>query len=124
MRVEYSNIKNRKKTDVDGFSHLCVIFAFYMIAVLFWIIHTVLLFYVYILGTVIYQMYFAEGFVDSINSFFNISVFVLIANNSWWLVSKRYFFAIYLDILSDRQYISIPYKLILTNSVFFQYYDL
>nr|AOE48041.1 putative odorant receptor OR36 [Athetis lepigone] len=55
----------------------------------FWIVHTILFFYVYILGTVVYQMYFAEDFVDSINSFFNISVFVLIANDSCWLIYKR-----------------------------------
>ncbi|KAF9421888.1 hypothetical protein HW555_002328 [Spodoptera exigua] len=59
------------------------------IKVLFWIVHTTLLFYVYLLGTAIYQMYFAEDFVDSINSFFNISVFILIGNDSWWLISKR-----------------------------------
>ncbi|CAH0604849.1 unnamed protein product [Chrysodeixis includens] len=56
---------------------------------IFWIFHTILLFYVYLLGTVVYQIYYAEGFIDSINSFFNISVFVLISINSWWLLAKR-----------------------------------
>ncbi|KAJ8722550.1 hypothetical protein PYW07_003730 [Mythimna separata] len=69
---------------VAGFPLLSKKFSF-----LFWIFHTVLLFYVYILGTVIYQIYFAADFVDSINSFFNISVFVLIANDSSWLIWKR-----------------------------------
>ncbi|KAJ0180664.1 hypothetical protein K1T71_004068 [Dendrolimus kikuchii] len=37
----------------------------------FWIIHTFLYSYVHIVGTVVYQMYDADGFIDSINSFFN-----------------------------------------------------
>ncbi|XP_075992908.1 uncharacterized protein LOC142987854 [Anticarsia gemmatalis] len=55
----------------------------------FWILHTTLLLYVYILGTIVYQMYFADGFIDAINSFFNIYVFILIFNTSWWLLQKR-----------------------------------
>nr|CUQ99292.1 TPA: Olfactory receptor 47 [Manduca sexta] len=58
-------------------------------SVTFWIIHTVLLFYVYVSGTIIYQKYYAKEFVDLINSFFNISIFILIFVNSWWLLSRR-----------------------------------
>nr|AII01094.1 odorant receptor [Dendrolimus kikuchii] len=55
----------------------------------FWIIHTFLYSYVHIVGTVVYQMYDADGFIDSINSFFNISLCILICNCSWWLLYKR-----------------------------------
>ncbi|KAG6448381.1 hypothetical protein O3G_MSEX005468 [Manduca sexta] len=60
-----------------------------ILSVTFWIIHTVLLFYVYVSGTIIYQKYYAKEFVDLINSFFNISIFILIFVNSWWLLSRR-----------------------------------
>nr|ARO70501.1 Odorant Receptor 3-2 [Dendrolimus punctatus] len=55
----------------------------------FWIIHTFLYLYVHVVGTVVYQIYDAEGFIDSINSFFNISLCILICNCSWWLLYKR-----------------------------------
>ncbi|XP_022819946.1 uncharacterized protein LOC111351947 [Spodoptera litura] len=70
--------------NLAGFPLLSQKFKFF-----FWIVHTILLFYVCLLGTAMYQTYFAEDFVDSINSFFNISVFILIGNDSWWLISKR-----------------------------------
>nr|AII01047.1 odorant receptor [Dendrolimus houi] len=55
----------------------------------FWIIHTFLYSYVHIVGTIVYQIYDADGFIDSINSFFNISLCILICNCSWWLLYKR-----------------------------------
>ncbi|XP_047021607.1 odorant receptor 23a-like [Helicoverpa zea] len=67
-----------------GFPLLNVKFNF-----LFWTIHTILLFYVYILGVVVYQMYSAKDFIDSINSFFNISAFILISVDSWWILRRR-----------------------------------
>lgn len=55
----------------------------------FWVLHIIFLFYIYIVGTVVYQIYDADGFIDSVNSFANISIFVIIGNDSWWFLYKR-----------------------------------
>uniref|UniRef100_A0A2A4JHA7 Odorant receptor n=1 Tax=Heliothis virescens TaxID=7102 RepID=A0A2A4JHA7_HELVI len=56
---------------------------------LFWTIHMFLLFYIYIVGIVVYQMYSTGGFIDCINSFFNISAFILVFVDGWWIYKKR-----------------------------------
>ncbi|XP_045445905.1 uncharacterized protein LOC123653984 [Melitaea cinxia] len=55
----------------------------------FWIVHLSLLFYVYAVGNYVYLTRFAEGAVDSIKSFVNISLFTLILNNSYWFLMKK-----------------------------------
>ncbi|XP_046964583.1 uncharacterized protein LOC124533398 [Vanessa cardui] len=55
----------------------------------FWIIHTTLLLYVYGVGSVVYQIQFAQGAGDFIKSYVNISILVLTANSSYWFVMKR-----------------------------------
>nr|XP_021185067.2 LOW QUALITY PROTEIN: uncharacterized protein LOC110372582 [Helicoverpa armigera] len=55
----------------------------------FWTIHSILLFYINIVGITVYQKYTAKGFVDFINSLFNIFGVTLITVNSWWILKKR-----------------------------------
>ncbi|KAJ2952931.1 hypothetical protein O0L34_g7303 [Tuta absoluta] len=55
----------------------------------FWIIHLSLLFYVYGVGNLVYQKYYAQEAGDFIKSFVNVSLFVLIANNSYWFLTQR-----------------------------------
>ncbi|XP_049695022.2 uncharacterized protein LOC126054267 [Helicoverpa armigera] len=56
---------------------------------LFWTVHMILLFYIYIVGIVVYQMYSTQGFIDCINSFFNVSAFTLVFVDGWWIYTKR-----------------------------------
>ncbi|KAI5632087.1 7tm odorant receptor domain-containing protein [Phthorimaea operculella] len=55
----------------------------------FWIIHLSLLFYVYGVGNLVYQKYYAQEAGDFIKSFVNVSLLVLIANNSYWFLTQR-----------------------------------
>ncbi|XP_034840563.1 odorant receptor 49a-like [Maniola hyperantus] len=55
----------------------------------FWILHLSLLVYVYGVGNVVYQVKFAQGAGDFIKSYVNISLFILISNNSYWFLMKR-----------------------------------
>ncbi|CAH2086236.1 unnamed protein product [Euphydryas editha] len=55
----------------------------------FWIIHLSLLFYVYGVGNYVYQIHYAQGAMDFIKSFVNISIFTLTLNNSYWFLMKR-----------------------------------
>nr|AQQ73527.1 olfactory receptor 54 [Heliconius melpomene rosina] len=55
----------------------------------FWILHLSLLFYVYGVGSVVYQIKFAQGASDFIKSYVNISILILTANNSYWFLMKR-----------------------------------
>ncbi|XP_072944102.1 uncharacterized protein [Epargyreus clarus] len=59
------------------------------VVVSFWIVHMALLFYWYLYTTVVYQMNYAGTFVDNVNSFLNISLFILIMNGSVWILRKR-----------------------------------
>ncbi|PZC81669.1 hypothetical protein B5X24_HaOG200916 [Helicoverpa armigera] len=56
---------------------------------LFWTMHGIVVFYLYIVGIAVYQKYSAEGFIDSINSLFNFFAFILIAVTVWWMHRKR-----------------------------------
>ncbi|XP_063620652.1 uncharacterized protein LOC134793059 [Cydia splendana] len=55
----------------------------------FWIIHLSLLAYVYGVGTVVYQATHAQRASDFIKSYVNVSLFVLVANNSYWWIKER-----------------------------------
>ncbi|XP_038215663.1 odorant receptor 30a-like [Zerene cesonia] len=55
----------------------------------FWIVHLSLLFYVYGVGSVVYQAKYAEGAGDFIKSYVNISILALTVNNSYWFIMKR-----------------------------------
>ncbi|KAL0842278.1 hypothetical protein ABMA28_014417 [Loxostege sticticalis] len=55
----------------------------------FWILHLSLLFYIYGVGCAVYQIKYAEDARDFIKSFVNVSLLVLIANNSHWFLQKR-----------------------------------
>ncbi|XP_022819948.1 uncharacterized protein LOC111351948 [Spodoptera litura] len=55
----------------------------------FWYIHMFLLFYVYAVGNFWYQWKFAHGAGDFIKSYVNISIIVIIGNNSVWFVKQR-----------------------------------
>ncbi|XP_013195806.2 odorant receptor 10a [Amyelois transitella] len=59
------------------------------ISVLFWFVHISLALYIYILGTIMYNMYYAKGVADYINSFFSISILLLTLNGDWWSLTKR-----------------------------------
>nr|XP_021185075.2 uncharacterized protein LOC110372589 [Helicoverpa armigera] len=56
---------------------------------LFWTMHGIVVFYLYLVGIAVYQKYSAEGFIDSINSLFNFFAFILIAVTVWWMHRKR-----------------------------------
>nr|AII01092.1 odorant receptor [Dendrolimus kikuchii] len=55
----------------------------------FWIVHMILLLYVYGVGCIVYMVRDAKTAGDYIKNFVNISLFCLIANNSWWFLTKR-----------------------------------
>ncbi|XP_050345743.1 odorant receptor 10a-like [Nymphalis io] len=55
----------------------------------FWIVHLSLLVYVYGVGSVVYQMQFAQGAGDFVKSYVNISILILTANSSYWFLMKR-----------------------------------
>ncbi|XP_023948177.2 uncharacterized protein LOC112053110 [Bicyclus anynana] len=55
----------------------------------FWIVHFSLLFYVYVVGNVVYQVKFAQGAGDFIKSYVNISILIIASNNSYWFIMKR-----------------------------------
>ncbi|NP_001166616.1 olfactory receptor 54 [Bombyx mori] len=55
----------------------------------FWIVHWSLLVYVYAVGNAVYQWKFANEAIDYITSFINVSLLILIGNNSWWFLANR-----------------------------------
>ncbi|XP_063359295.1 uncharacterized protein LOC134648717 [Cydia amplana] len=55
----------------------------------FWIVHLSLLAYVYGAGSVVYQAKQAQVASDYIKSYVNVSLLVLITNNSYWWIMKR-----------------------------------
>nr|UVB79107.1 odorant receptor 6 [Heortia vitessoides] len=59
------------------------------ISALFWIVHLTMLTYLYGVGSLVYQIRFARTPGDYIKSYVNVSLIVLIANNSYWFIKKR-----------------------------------
>ncbi|CAG9585221.1 unnamed protein product [Danaus chrysippus] len=55
----------------------------------FWILHFSLLVYVYGAGTVMYQLRIASSTRDFIKSYVNITLIILIVNNSYWYIKER-----------------------------------
>ncbi|XP_026747576.1 odorant receptor 30a-like [Trichoplusia ni] len=55
----------------------------------FWVVHLFLLAYVYCLGTFVYLWKRADSAQDSVKSFFNVAIVLLVGNASWWTLSKR-----------------------------------
>lgn len=57
--------------------------------VAFWVLHFSLLFYVYLIGCIIYQWFYAADILDYVKSNVNVALLIFIANNSWWYIKKR-----------------------------------
>ncbi|XP_028162186.1 odorant receptor 82a-like [Ostrinia furnacalis] len=55
----------------------------------FWILHLSLLFYIYGVGCTVYQVKYAGDARDFIKCYVNVSLLILIANNSHWFLLKR-----------------------------------
>nr|WCC57418.1 odorant receptor 18 [Papilio glaucus] len=59
------------------------------IKALFWIFLLVSTFYINIIGTVVYQIHHAEGLVDTLNSYFNVLIFIITYNYCRWFLFER-----------------------------------
>ncbi|OWR48756.1 olfactory receptor 54 [Danaus plexippus plexippus] len=55
----------------------------------FWILHFSLLVYVYGAGSVMYQLRVASSTRDFLKSYVNITLIILIVNNSYWFIKER-----------------------------------
>nr|WCC57535.1 odorant receptor 18 [Papilio memnon] len=67
-----------------GFSYFDV-----KIKALFWIFLLLSTFYINIVGTVVYQKYHAAGLVDTLNSYFNVLMFIMTYNYCRWFLFER-----------------------------------
>nr|WCC57601.1 odorant receptor 18 [Papilio polytes] len=67
-----------------GFSYFGV-----KIKALFWIFLLLSTFYINIVGTIVYQKYHAAGLVDTLNSYFNVLIFIITYNYCRWFLFER-----------------------------------
>nr|ARO76417.1 odorant receptor 11 [Conogethes punctiferalis] len=98
VKNTFSNVKTRLKhnTYADLLWLVNIVPSFAGFSILgdtlwapFWIAHLSLLMYIYGVGCAVYQIRDAQNTGDFIKSFVNVSLFVLIANNSYWFMMKR-----------------------------------
>nr|WCC57353.1 odorant receptor 18 [Papilio dardanus] len=59
------------------------------IKALFWIFLLVTTCYINIIGTVVYQTHYAAGLVDTLNSYFNVIIFIITYNYCRWFLFER-----------------------------------
>ncbi|XP_068629540.1 odorant receptor 85c-like [Battus philenor] len=55
----------------------------------FWIVYFLSNIYVNVIGAVLYQIYYADGLIDTLYSYFNISMSIIIHSMGNWLVFER-----------------------------------